>query len=378
MLLVAKMSGFTEAALEKKLSELNNSQQSIQTLSLWLIHHRKHHSTIVKIWYREFAKAKENRKLTFIYLANDVIQNSRKKGPEYGREFGHVLAHAFKHMGKAASDEKTQASLERLFTIWGERNIFDANLLSEFKKSFVGLHKKRPSGITSSKEPPSKVPRHISDVDILESSKENGKSREEPKTVETILRRERKKSESIANEVVQFDKEGKKEVHITLSPKMGPVREPPEAEELIKAMQELENAASSDGFVREKIAQLPAEVSDASLISKITDQTQAMLLGKQVDEALQLLTEYNGRLAKEMEDRKTLTKLLLDYTAAQKELLVQAEERLQEYKEKLAKVYQVREELHSHIQSLPDISQLPNVSAGLAPLPSAGDLFSLR
>ena len=108
------------------------------------------------------------------------------------------------------------------------------------------------------------------------------------------------------------------------------------------------------------------------------DQTQAMLLGKQVDEALQLLTEYNGRLAKEMEDRKTLTKLLLDYTAAQKELLVQAEERLQEYKEKLAKVYQVREELHSHIQSLPDISQLPNVSAGLAPLPSAGDLFSLR
>lgn len=199
------------------------------------------------------------------------------------------MAHAFKHMGKAASDEKTQASLERLFTIWGERNIFDANLLSEFKKSFgecsfcncsvkhltyalskVGLHKKRPSGITSSKEPPSKVPRHISDVDILESSKENGKSREEPKTVETILRRERKKSESIANEVVQFDKEGKKEVHITLSPKMGPVREPPEAEELIKAMQELENAASSDGFVREKIAQLPAEVSDASLISKIT------------------------------------------------------------------------------------------------------------
>jgi regulator of Ty1 transposition protein 103 len=51
------MSGFTEAALEKKLSELNNSQQSIQTLSLWLIHHRKHHSTIVKIWFKEFTKS---------------------------------------------------------------------------------------------------------------------------------------------------------------------------------------------------------------------------------------------------------------------------------------------------------------------------------
>jgi regulator of Ty1 transposition protein 103 len=73
-----------------------------------------------------------------------------------------------------------------------------------------------------------------------------------------------------------------------------------------------------------------------------------------------------------------LTRLLHDFTASQKELFAQAEERLQEYKEKLMKVYQVREELHSHIQSLPDLSQLPDVSAGLPPLPSAGDLFSLR
>lgn len=50
------MSGFSEAALEKKLAELNNSQQSIQTLSLWLIHHRKHHVGIVKIWLKEFSK----------------------------------------------------------------------------------------------------------------------------------------------------------------------------------------------------------------------------------------------------------------------------------------------------------------------------------
>lgn len=40
----------------KKLSDLNPSQQSIQTLSLWLIHHRKHHSVIVKVWMRELVK----------------------------------------------------------------------------------------------------------------------------------------------------------------------------------------------------------------------------------------------------------------------------------------------------------------------------------
>nr|KAF6330914.1 regulation of nuclear pre-mRNA domain containing 1B [Myotis myotis] len=50
--------------------------------------------------------------------------------------------------------------------------------------------------------------------------------------------------------------------------------------------------------------------------------------------------------------------------------------KVQEYKQKLARVTQVRKELKSHIQSLPDLSLLPNVTGGLAPLPSAGDLFS--
>lgn len=52
------MSAFSEAALEKKLSELSNSQQSVQTLSLWLIHHRKHSRTIVNVWSNELKKGK--------------------------------------------------------------------------------------------------------------------------------------------------------------------------------------------------------------------------------------------------------------------------------------------------------------------------------
>lgn len=50
------MAGFTESALSTKLDDLNASQQSIQTLSLWLIHHRKHHEAIVKMWLKEVQK----------------------------------------------------------------------------------------------------------------------------------------------------------------------------------------------------------------------------------------------------------------------------------------------------------------------------------
>jgi regulator of Ty1 transposition protein 103 len=71
---------FSEASVIKKIQELNNTQQSVQTLSLWLIHHRKHAKSIVQIWLKELLnESKCERKLTYIYLANDILQNSRKK-----------------------------------------------------------------------------------------------------------------------------------------------------------------------------------------------------------------------------------------------------------------------------------------------------------
>ena len=63
------MSAFSEAALEKKLSELSNSQQSVQTLSLWLIHHRKHSQTIVTVWLNELKKGTVNVLVCYGYGA---------------------------------------------------------------------------------------------------------------------------------------------------------------------------------------------------------------------------------------------------------------------------------------------------------------------
>lgn len=49
----------------------------------------------------------------------------------------------------------------------------------------------------------------------------------------------------------------------------------------------------------------------------------------------------------------------------------------QECKEKFKKIYQVRNEVKNRLQNLPDLQQLPNVTGGLAPLPSVGDLFNV-
>lgn len=47
--------------------------------------------------------AQVSRKLTFLYLANDVIQNSKKKGPEFTQDFAPIIVDAFKHVYRSES-----------------------------------------------------------------------------------------------------------------------------------------------------------------------------------------------------------------------------------------------------------------------------------
>jgi regulator of Ty1 transposition protein 103 len=65
------------------------------------------------------------------------------------------------------------------------------------------------------------------------------------------------------------------------------------------------------------------------LVALLTDKASAEKLSAQVNEAVQLLTDYNSRLASEMEYRKKLTTMLKDFLQAQKDLLAQAEHRLE-------------------------------------------------
>ncbi|XP_028849985.1 regulation of nuclear pre-mRNA domain-containing protein 1B [Denticeps clupeoides] len=327
------MSSFSESALEKKLSELSNSQQSVQTLSLWIIHHRKHSPLIVRVWHREMKKAKSSRKLTFLYLANDVIQNSKKKGPEFTREFEGVLVDACSHVAREA-DEGCKKHMERLLNIWQERSLYRSDFIQQLKLA------------------------------IEDSNSPKHKAAEE------------KRPQKRSYPKVQEEEEEDDDYRGHFSPRETDATGPQLTEDLVKALQDLENAASGDAAVRQKIASLPQEVQDVSLLEKITDKEAADKLSKTVDEACLLLAEYNGRLAAELEDRRQLARMLTEYIHSQKEALAVREKKLEEYKQKLARVTQVRKELKSHIQSLPDLSLLPNVTGGLAPLPSAGDLFS--
>ncbi|KAM9164407.1 regulation of nuclear pre-mRNA domain-containing protein 1A isoform 2-T2 [Pangshura tecta] len=263
------MSAFSEAALERKLSELSNSQQSVQTLSLWLIHHRKHSGLIVTVWERELRKAKPNRKLTFLYLANDVIQNSKRKGPEFTKDFAPVIVEAFKHVS-SESDESCKKHLGRVLSIWEERSVYENDVLEQLRQALYGDRKARKRTFEQ-----------------IKADENNCSAQSSPS-------------------------------------------DPPQTTDLIRALQELENAASGDAAVHQRIASLPVEVQDVSLLDRITDKESGEQLSKMVDDACMVLADYNGRLAAEIDDRKQLTRMLSDFLRCQKEVLAEKEHKLEE------------------------------------------------
>ncbi|KAL0555123.1 hypothetical protein IC582_009056 [Cucumis melo] len=114
---------FEAQVLAEKLSKLNNSQQSIESLSKWCISHRKKAKQIVETWDKLFNSSQKEQRVSFLYLANDILQNSRRKGSEFVNEFWKVLPGALKYVYDHG-DESGKKAVARLVNIWEERKVF--------------------------------------------------------------------------------------------------------------------------------------------------------------------------------------------------------------------------------------------------------------
>jgi len=371
------MGEFSEQAFHKKLMELRDSQKDIQALSAYACHHRAHHKAVVAVWYQYLKRLAPARKLTAMYFANDVVQNSKKRGGEYAREFGTVMRRVFEHLATLQLEDKTIVSLVRLLGIWQERQIFDKKMLDEIHRVWRHKHKQGPGGEAGGgEESPAKRRESAGDTD-----RERRKSREMAEVDDLLdaslpasMQGPPNRSQgSVSNASHELN-----DSSLVLSPRQGGSPgsgDPPEPEELIQALQDLENSASSDAVVREKIAKLPPSVSEVAKLDELTNRGEGQRLLTQVEDAASLLDDYNSRLSGELGDRRKVGGMLQEFLSAQRDLLAQAEERLELYLEKLETIQGVKDELKAHIASLPDIPVLP-ASTGLAPLPSAGDLFT--
>lgn len=73
-------------------------------LSHWCIFHRSKAELVVLTWSKQFHNAEIIQKVPLLYLANDIMQNSKRKGNEFINEFWKVLPAAIKDLTEKGDD----------------------------------------------------------------------------------------------------------------------------------------------------------------------------------------------------------------------------------------------------------------------------------
>ncbi|CAJ2667788.1 unnamed protein product [Trifolium pratense] len=118
---------FKEQVLADKLAKLNSTQDAITTLSHWCIFNRSYAEQIVATWKIQFDKSDIIRKIPLLYLANDILQNSKRNGNEFVIEFWKVLPAALKDV-IAEKNPRGERAVSRLFEVWEERKVFGSRV----------------------------------------------------------------------------------------------------------------------------------------------------------------------------------------------------------------------------------------------------------
>lgn len=112
-----------EDAFVHRMEKLSASQESIESTSSWVSLWRREATTVVAWWESYYRTAPTKKKLSLLYLANDVVQTSRQKGPEFVNGFLRVLPKAVALFNMEA-DAAGKKSVDKLVTVWQTRQVF--------------------------------------------------------------------------------------------------------------------------------------------------------------------------------------------------------------------------------------------------------------
>lgn len=298
---------FTVTALEERLeNNLDKSQESVQEISRWLIRNHQHGDSVVKSWLKCLTNTTSpSKKKSLIYLANDLLQNGAKKNAPYTNYFLPRLPVAFASFG--ICEERLLKSLMHVLMVWENRNVFPAEYVKGLRGAlFAEQRKQMELCIEEERNKPSNTTIHdISyNVEVPEY--------EEIDHVEPFPddkpRKPSKRSKKRKKEHKHKHRKSKRSKHEELGPR-------PEAKVNLDKLEvdvlrlKVE-AASTDSKTREKLAQLPNEVQDESIMDHIQDHKSLGLLYQLVNRATSMVSTYTGRIKDEQTFRTKLTKTM--------------------------------------------------------------------
>ena len=132
-----------------QLKKLDCSQASIEQVSFWCQFHAKKAPFLAPVWERSLKSTTNtpNRMLAHLYLASDVIQNSRKKnkGEEsWTKSWKGMMEGCVKHVWETCKDEaKIRRSVKRMMDVWEERKVLGSKAKPKQwiqEEAFGGVH----------------------------------------------------------------------------------------------------------------------------------------------------------------------------------------------------------------------------------------------
>lgn len=136
---------YNDDAVLAKLSALNETQESIVTVAQWVMFHRRHADRTGQLWLQRLKDSGSSKRLNLIYLANEVVQQSKARRKEdFLIAFSPVIAEATATAYKGATGE-VQTKLRRVVEVWRQRQIFETPIQEAIEARIDELDKSRSS-----------------------------------------------------------------------------------------------------------------------------------------------------------------------------------------------------------------------------------------
>ncbi|KAH7198677.1 RNA polymerase II-binding domain-containing protein [Fusarium flagelliforme] len=134
---------YNDDSVLARLSSLNESHDSIATAAQWIMFHRRHADRTVQLWLQRLKDSSSTKRLSLIYLANEVAQQSKiRHKDDFIIAFAPVIAEAAAVAYKGAPAE-LQAKLKRVIDVWRDRSIFEAPIQAAIDARIGELDKAR-------------------------------------------------------------------------------------------------------------------------------------------------------------------------------------------------------------------------------------------
>lgn len=115
--------------LENIFRKAKVAQQSIESVSSWILEHRNSLGDIVDVWSRLIKSDTTQQQIVYLYIANDAMQvGARKYGKQIVEQFEMKLLDVVQYI-MAESDEKVKRCVLKIVGVWKQRHTVTPEVL---------------------------------------------------------------------------------------------------------------------------------------------------------------------------------------------------------------------------------------------------------